>query len=217
MRGIFSLGLIKKTIVYVDGFNLYYSLKSTPYKWLDIRKLLELVLGADYDIIQIKYFSALVKATSKDKSKPERQMVYWRALECSKGLEIILGRFKTRQVNGTLLKPLGKGIERGEMVKVQKYEEKESDVNIASQILLDCHKTEFNCVILLSNDTDLKKPLSFARKHFHKQIGIISPNKNTHNDLKKISHFNKNITEKILRESQLPKQVERFVKPEKWS
>lgn len=34
-----------RTNVYVDGFNLYYgALRGTPYKWLDIRRMCELLL-----------------------------------------------------------------------------------------------------------------------------------------------------------------------------
>jgi hypothetical protein len=34
-----------RTFVYVDGFNLYYgAVKGTPYKWLDIQRLSELLL-----------------------------------------------------------------------------------------------------------------------------------------------------------------------------
>jgi len=36
------------TIVYVDGFNLYYgALKGTPYKWLDIHALSRRLLPND--------------------------------------------------------------------------------------------------------------------------------------------------------------------------
>ena len=30
---------MKNTIIYIDGFNLYYSLKGTPFKWLNIQQL----------------------------------------------------------------------------------------------------------------------------------------------------------------------------------
>lgn len=34
-----------KTIVYVDGFNLYYgAVKGTPYRWLNIARLCALLL-----------------------------------------------------------------------------------------------------------------------------------------------------------------------------
>jgi hypothetical protein len=50
--------------VYVDGFNLYYgAVKDTPYKWLDIRKLCELLLP-EFSVGRIKYFTARVSPTS---------------------------------------------------------------------------------------------------------------------------------------------------------
>ena len=36
------------TYVYIDGFNLYHgALKRTPYKWLDVAKLCQVVLPND--------------------------------------------------------------------------------------------------------------------------------------------------------------------------
>ena len=196
---------------------MYYRLKPTPYKWLDVKKLLELTLKEYHEISKIKYFTALVKASSKDPSKPERQMAYWRALESYKNLEIIKGCFKKRKIKGAFLCPLDKGIKKGELVTVQKYEEKESDVNIASHILLDCHKEKFDCIVLLSNDTDLKTPLSFARNKFNKKIGIISTHKTkVHSDLQKLSNFKKNITDEMLNTSLFPLKVGSVSKPDKW-
>jgi hypothetical protein len=46
-----------KTIVYVDGFNLYYgSVKDTPHKWLNIHRMCELLLPNN-QIVGIKYFT----------------------------------------------------------------------------------------------------------------------------------------------------------------
>ena len=48
------------SIVYVDGFNLYYgAVKGTPYKWLDISKLCHFLLPKN-QVLKIKYFTALV-------------------------------------------------------------------------------------------------------------------------------------------------------------
>ena len=69
-----------KTIVYVDGFNLYYrAIKGTAYKWLDILKLCQLLLPKN-QIIKIKYFTALVTARFSDMHQPNRQQIYLRAL-----------------------------------------------------------------------------------------------------------------------------------------
>ena len=54
-----------KTIVYVDGFNLYYgAVKGTPYKWLDLRALFRSILAPFHHIIAIRYYTAIVSARS---------------------------------------------------------------------------------------------------------------------------------------------------------
>ena len=59
-----------RTVVYVDGFNLYYgALKGTSWKWLDLVVLFEKVLQPHHDILAIKYFTARVSGTSSDPSK----------------------------------------------------------------------------------------------------------------------------------------------------
>ena len=53
-----------RTIVYVDGFNIFYrALKGTSWKWLDLHLLFRTVLGPYHDIRTIKYFTARVSAT----------------------------------------------------------------------------------------------------------------------------------------------------------
>ena len=102
------------------------------------------------------------------------------------------GFFKKREVKGRLLKRTSGGIKKGGIVEIEKYEKKESDVNIASHIVWDSAQKNIGCVVLLSNDTDLKTPLRIARKNFGKRIGIIAPLKAmVHQELKVVSQFRK--------------------------
>jgi hypothetical protein len=49
----------QRTIVYVDGFNLYYRcLRGTPHKWLDLLALSRSILRPSNDIVRIRYFTA---------------------------------------------------------------------------------------------------------------------------------------------------------------
>lgn len=51
----------KRVIVYVDGFNFYFGLKSACWKkqyWLDMVKLFEKMLHDDQELVQVNYFSA---------------------------------------------------------------------------------------------------------------------------------------------------------------
>ena len=80
-----------KTIVYVDGFNLYYgSLRGTPCKWLNLQRLGELLLPQN-GIIAIKYFTAKVSARPHDPDQPIRQQTYLRALHTLPNVEIMFG------------------------------------------------------------------------------------------------------------------------------
>ena len=54
-----------RTIVYIDGFNLYYgAVKSTPHKWLDLKVLCRKLLGSSNQLIAIKYFTARVSGVN---------------------------------------------------------------------------------------------------------------------------------------------------------
>lgn len=84
---------LKKTLVYVDGFNLYYgALKNTPYRWLDLFRLSQLLLPA-HDVVQIKYFTALVTSRPTNPDQAARQQTYLRALQTIPNLQIIYGLF----------------------------------------------------------------------------------------------------------------------------
>lgn len=83
-------------MVYVDGFNLFYgSLKSTPYRWLDISALCRAMLPGD-TIAGIRYFTARVSARPGDPGKPLRQEMFLRALRTIPNLTIHFGQFRTR-------------------------------------------------------------------------------------------------------------------------
>jgi len=68
------------TNIYIDGFNLFYgALRRTPYRWLNLETLCQLLLPKN-TLGQIKYFTALVSARPNDPDQPVRQQLYLRAL-----------------------------------------------------------------------------------------------------------------------------------------
>ena len=220
------------TIVYIDGFNLYYSLKDTPYKWLNIEKLVKFVLDPSWhNITKIKYFTARVKRKTRDPSNVIRQDMYLRAIQTIQKVDVVYGKFKKRNIKTSLViknpeqlkqvkKIIGKNI-----TPFFKYEEKETDVNIATHIIYDCCKKDISSIVLLSNDTDLKLPLWFARKKLKKRVIVITPTEikeevitplEAHQDLQKISNKTISLTEKHLKNSQFPDVVNGVSKPKSW-
>ena len=86
---------MRKTILYVDGFNLYHRLvRNTPYKWLNVKHLAELVVK-DADIQAIHYFTARAKPRPNDAFIAARQETYFRALRTLPNLMIHFGSFQT--------------------------------------------------------------------------------------------------------------------------
>jgi uncharacterized LabA/DUF88 family protein len=160
------------TNVYVDGFNLYYgSLKGTPYRWLDIHALCEYIFPNN-DIKRARYFTAIVKARPQDPQQPVRQTTYLRALHTLSNLSIHEGEFYANTVRMPLAFPTPGG---PTTVEVIKSEEKGSDVNLATWLLLDAFRKEYEAAIVISNDSDLAEPIVQVRREFGVKVVVLHP------------------------------------------
>jgi len=86
-----------KTIVYIDGFNLYYScLKNTPYRLLDVCVFSDSILhNTDCKIAAIKYFTARVKNDPSNPEQRARQNTYLLALDTLPNCERIEGQYRS--------------------------------------------------------------------------------------------------------------------------
>ena len=81
------IGVGLKTNVYIDGFNLYFAIKFSPYKWLDLSSLCRNLLPK-HTINLIRYFTAHVKPLPHDPGVRTRQDFYLRALKTLQDLEL---------------------------------------------------------------------------------------------------------------------------------
>ena len=161
-----------KTNYYVDAFNLFYgALKGKPDKWLDLAALFGRVFPRN-EIHRIRYFTARVENRPPDFQQPERQAAYFRALETIPSLSIHYGQYKTRPVHMPLVKPRPLG---PKTVRVFKTEEKGSDVNLASYMLLDAFRKDCEVAVVVSNDADLKTPIELAIDELGIRVGVLNP------------------------------------------
>ncbi|HZM02103.1 MAG TPA: NYN domain-containing protein [Candidatus Saccharimonadales bacterium] len=158
-----------RTILYIDGFNLFYSaVKGTPLRWLNPVALIERAFARN-QIIATKYFTAKVSALPGNPGQPIRQMILWRALRTLLNLEIIEGDFRTREVMAAVVSP------PPNFMRVFKTEEKGSDVNLAAHLLLDGFRNKYECAIVMSGDSDLVTPIRMVRDELKKPVGILNP------------------------------------------
>ncbi len=200
--------------VYIDGFNLYNgAVKRTQYKWLNLSQVCQKLLpGKTIDLI--RYFTARVIAFDHDLQAPSRQDVYLRALRTLPNVVIHdSGWFASHP---TLLPqyPLAY-IPRGQsppprppqFVQVLRLEEKRTDVDIATHLLLDCFHERFDEAVVISNDGDLASPIQIVRDEFSKRIGVINPHhkaKISGSLIRASSYCLRSINRKVLATSQFP-------------
>ncbi len=164
----------RRAIVYIDGFNLYYGcLQGTGYRWLDVGELSKRLLPKD-DVVAIKYFTARVGPRPWNPRKPQAQETYLRALRTVPNLSIHLGHFLTHEISARLVRPPRQG---SPFRQIWKTEEKGSDVNLGSHLLIDGFRARYDLAVVISNDGDLKEPVHVVRHELNAPVGILNPHR----------------------------------------
>lgn len=243
-----------RTRIYIDGYNLYYGcLRNTPYKWLDVLALFEKNILPSvlyrpspnanpatfllHPECAVKYFTAkIVERAARSVDSVSSQAQYHNALEkhCSGRVNFNFGNYSIYKSNQCLVDPIHP--ERWprdcEKVEVWKFEEKQSDVNLALQIYDDALSGDIDQVVLVTNDTDLAPALKMLKERCpHIVRGVVIPTRKSERDnenerqanasLTDIAHWVRTyISKEELAVSQLPDVVEgprrASVKPHSW-
>jgi hypothetical protein len=217
-----------RTIVYVDGFNLYFRLlqKRPAQKWLNVRTLAEKLLNPSNQIVGVRYYTARVSGRI-DPTAPARQQIYLDALGTVPEISIHMGSFLLSEKFAGLVKPpefrprVALPQPWPDVVKVIKVEEKGSDVNLASHLLLDAFQGNFDAAAVLSNDSDLAEPIRIVTKVLGKPVGLLSPVSNPTLELKNVASFIRRISVSDLGTSQFTDPIVRtdgstLAKPLSW-
>ncbi|MDE2867988.1 MAG: NYN domain-containing protein [Chloroflexota bacterium] len=207
-----------RTNVYIDGFNLYYgALRKTPYRWLDLRGLCRRILRSGHDLQRIRYFTADVKPSPSDRGKDMRQQLYQRALRTLPETEIHKGRFVQRPRWMPLARPIPGILER---ILVDRVEEKGSDVNLATYLMLDAAQQDFQAAYVMSNDTDLVEPIRLVRQTFSLPVHVVSPHRTRSRRLEASATSYALLDHTLLPECQFPRALSdrrgAFHKPPEW-
>jgi uncharacterized LabA/DUF88 family protein len=161
-----------KLNVYVDAFNLYYgSLFGTAYKWLNLLDFAQATFPG-HQINRIRYLTARVRARPHDPDQPTRQETYFRALRTLPNLTIHQGHYLEKPVRMALFPVPTSG---ARIVQVLKSEEKGSDVNIATYLLMDAFENDYEGAVVVSNDSDLAEPIRLVRTKLRRRVFVLHP------------------------------------------
>jgi len=200
------------TNVYVDGFNLYYGcLKGSPYKWLNLEALSRQLLAPNHQIKRIRYFTARISARPNVRQSPARQNAYLRAISTLPPVRVHLGHFLTTRTRMPLANPPAIGPQTVEVIKT---EEKGSDVNLATYLLVDAFRRDAQSFVLISNDSDLIEPMRIVRHELGHDVGVLNPQRRPSRALLNCQPtFFKQIRSGILAASQLPARMSDAIGP----
>ncbi|MFN9747917.1 MAG: NYN domain-containing protein [Burkholderiales bacterium] len=189
-------------MVYVDGFNLYFGLRSKGWRkhyWLNLQALATALLKPGQTLQCVHYFTSRIRANGRNLPDMQRQTTYLEALDTLPGLQLHFGHYleKPKQC-------------RQCGAQWMDYEEKMTDVNIAVQLLSDAFDDRFDTALLISGDSDLTTPVNKLRTQFPaKRLIVAFPPDRQSFELKKAANATFTIGEANLRQSQLPAQVQR--------
>ena len=222
--------------------------RSTPgWRWLDLRKLSNSLIANNSNwpgasLAHVVFCSARINGALNQDGQL-RQDAYLRALKQSNSVdELSMGNYVSRTSIAPLATPNKRGkpilttpgwpimIKDGQgahqpgavfMASVARREEKGSDVNVASHLLIDVLDGAVDAAIVISNDSDLAFPVKSMRQRV--PLGVVNPTVGqTAGKLKGQAsegagqHWWYQLQPSDLTNAQLPAQVGRVRRPVGW-
>lgn len=216
-----------KTVIYIDGFNLYFRLlkKQPKYKWLNLKILSESVLGENNNVVGVNFYTARVSARVNPDS-PRHQQIYLDALATVPEIETHFGNFQVNKgyapiVDMASQPPVFLPVPQTttlqpwpNVVRIIKTEEKGSDVNLGVHLVRDAFQEKFDVAAVITNDTDLVEPIRIVTKELGKTVGILSPVQKPAASLINVASFVRHIRPAHLAAAQFPDPLPRNPKPD---
>ena len=222
--------------------------RGTPgWRWLDVRALAQAVISSQsgwagsFDL-RVVFCTARIKSGG-DPTSQHDQDTYLRALTKYGAVDLVeLGTYVSRVATNPLAVQGRKGRpvittadwpikvkDSGRkdvpdatfMASVARREEKGSDVNVATDLLVDVLCGGVDSAVVISNDSDLKLPVQIARGHV--PVGLVNPTKaypagalNASPSVGAGGHWWYQLTAQDFTGAQLPSPVAGLTKPTGW-
>ena len=188
---------MKRVIVYVDGFNLYFGMRAKNWKrfyWLNVQKVAQHLLRPGQRLDATKYFTAKVKYPP---GKQRRQNIFLEALGTLPDFHIYYGHFLADKI---VCRKCGH--------TYTTHHEKMTDVNIAMELLTDAFQDSFDVALLISADGDLVGPVKKVKQLFpQKRVIVAFPPKRHSNALKNVADICLHLDRTTLAKSVFPDEV----------
>lgn len=163
----------ERCILYVDGFNFYYAIKrqssTIPIHlgWCDFGKLAQRLIEPGASVRSVKYFTAPVAELGERGgvagSVTARQAIWLDAVRTVPGIVVVEG-FHRRGDDSS-----------APHASKKKREKKQTDVNIAVNLLVDAAKNACDRLLLITADQDQIPAVTAVRREFGKRVDVWLP------------------------------------------
>ena len=154
-----------------------------------------------HQVNRIRYFTARVSSRPDDPTQAQRQQAYLRALRTIPNLNIHYGHLLSKRKR----RPLTSYPQSGpRFVEILDTEEKGSDVNLASYLLLDGFEQDYELAVVVSNDSDLQLPIAMVRDRLNKTVGVFDPSRRRSFQLSQAASWYRRLRRGPLSASQFP-------------
>jgi uncharacterized LabA/DUF88 family protein len=192
-----SGGPMVRVISYVDGFNLYFGLREAGWKdlyWLNMHALSARLAKHDQQVVRTKYFTSRI---SRPRDKVRRQSTLIEAIRSIPECEVFFGHYLSSPRTCANC---------GYTQHVPT--EKMTDVNIATEMLIDAFTNSFDVALLISGDSDLTAPINAVRRLFPtKRVVVAFPPNRFSTTLARAANGYVYIERNKLAQSQFPDEV----------
>jgi uncharacterized LabA/DUF88 family protein len=166
------------------------------------------LLKGNQQLVVTKYFTTRI---SGPPDKRIRQTTFLEALETLSDFEIYYGHYLSKPITCKNCRQ-----------SWQRFEEKMTDVNIATEMLVDAFGDRFDTALLISADSDLVRPVETIKKMFpQKRVIVFFPPNRSSAALKAVANTQLSLGHGLLAQSQFPDKVIRadgyvLQRPSEW-
>jgi uncharacterized LabA/DUF88 family protein len=209
---------------YIDGFNLFYGITEKSrvvdragtlvnnhwrrHVWLDLCKLSASLLNPGQQLLHTKYFSARIKGHPDSE---RRQSIYLDALDSLPNLTSYFGLFQPDKRDCRHCGRAG-----------FPNQEKKTDVNIATQMIHDAIRGNFDVALLITGDSDQVPTIEMVTRIFKKKVVVAFPPKRIGAQLQQVATASLHIGAHHFANSLLPPTIQlpsgkQLICPTEWT
>ncbi|MGE4421498.1 MAG: NYN domain-containing protein [Pseudodesulfovibrio sp.] len=183
---------------FIDGFNVYHWIDKGPlgdrFKWINYYDLAQKFTPKGHELAEVRYFTAYADHMP---DKKRRHKALCRALVAS-GVKLRRGKFKMKD---RICFKCGS--------RWKAHEEKQSDINLAIDLLEEAMRDSFDVAVVLSADTDFAPAVRTVRRLYpEKEVQLLLPSGMRADELKQVCSCHKLMYPNQLKSCRLPNAVQ---------